>query len=379
MRKLGRQIEADYHGKPLTIVAVLTGSLIFLADLIRQIELPHRVALLQASSYRGPRRARGALNVNEAFPPEVSDRDVLLLDDILDTGHTLATPALVARMSGRTDGQALRGDKLQPYRLSCVANANRQRTKPTRATRPQRDGPHLNRPMNLDASRMPNSNCGWGIPSQRRRHAHLVEFAVRLRCSEPLATSIQTMTCVLWCQIQFRALAYGPDLALLWIWDGPARGRFGLLESRCSWVENLRGWWSGDSNQEISMAEEVKKAVVLLSGGLDSATAAAEAKAAGFEVYALTILYGQRHAVERDAARRVAKAAGVARYVEQEIDLARFGASALTDDIEVPKDRSAEVMRSGDRSLMFRRGTRYSSHWRWPGLRRSGRSTSFWA
>ena len=52
-RALGRQIEADYHGKPLTIVAVLTGSLILLADLIRQIRLPHRVALMQASSYRG--------------------------------------------------------------------------------------------------------------------------------------------------------------------------------------------------------------------------------------------------------------------------------------------------------------------------------------
>lgn len=97
VRELGRQIEADYHGKPLTIVAVLTGSLIFLADLIRQIELPHRVALLQASSYRGATTSAGVLNVNEAFLPEVSDRDVLLLDDILDTGHTLAT--LVSRMS----------------------------------------------------------------------------------------------------------------------------------------------------------------------------------------------------------------------------------------------------------------------------------------
>ncbi|SIO40608.1 hypoxanthine phosphoribosyltransferase [Singulisphaera sp. GP187] len=99
VRELGRQIEADYQGKPLTIVAVLTGSLIFLADLIRQIELPHRVALLQASSYRGATTSAGALNVNEAFLPEVSDRDVLLLDDILDTGHTLAT--LVDRMSVR--------------------------------------------------------------------------------------------------------------------------------------------------------------------------------------------------------------------------------------------------------------------------------------
>ncbi len=53
VRRLGRQIEADYQGKPLTIVAVLTGSLILLADLIRQIQLPLRVALLQASSYKG--------------------------------------------------------------------------------------------------------------------------------------------------------------------------------------------------------------------------------------------------------------------------------------------------------------------------------------
>ena len=53
VRQLGRQIEADYQGKPLTIVAVLTGSLILLADLIRQIQIPLRVALLQASSYKG--------------------------------------------------------------------------------------------------------------------------------------------------------------------------------------------------------------------------------------------------------------------------------------------------------------------------------------
>ena len=96
---LGRQIEADYHGKPLTIVAVLTGSLIFLADLIRQIGLPLRVALLQASSYKGATTRAGTLIINEAFAPDVSGRDVLLLDDILDTGHTLST--LVLRMHDR--------------------------------------------------------------------------------------------------------------------------------------------------------------------------------------------------------------------------------------------------------------------------------------
>ncbi|MDB5350589.1 MAG: hypoxanthine phosphoribosyltransferase [Planctomycetota bacterium] len=96
---LGRQIEADYQGKPLTIVAVLTGSLILLADLIRQIGLPLRVALLQASSYKGATMTAGALIINEAFAPDVIGRDVLLLDDILDTGHTLST--LVARMHER--------------------------------------------------------------------------------------------------------------------------------------------------------------------------------------------------------------------------------------------------------------------------------------
>jgi hypoxanthine phosphoribosyltransferase len=97
--ELGRQIEADYHGKPLTIVAVLTGSLILLADLVRQIGLPLRVALLQASSYKGATTSAGALILNEAFAPDVAGRDVLLLDDILDTGHTLGT--LVNRMHER--------------------------------------------------------------------------------------------------------------------------------------------------------------------------------------------------------------------------------------------------------------------------------------
>jgi hypoxanthine phosphoribosyltransferase len=99
VRQLGRQIEADYQDKHLTIVAVLTGSLILLADLIRQIHLPLRVALLQASSYKGARVTAGPLVVNEMFVPDVADRDVLLLDDILDTGHTLAT--LVRKMHDR--------------------------------------------------------------------------------------------------------------------------------------------------------------------------------------------------------------------------------------------------------------------------------------
>jgi 7-cyano-7-deazaguanine synthase len=92
------------------------------------------------------------------------------------------------------------------------------------------------------------------------------------------------------------------------------------------------------------MSDEPRKAVVLLSGGLDSATAMAEAREAGFALHALTVLYGQRHAVEREAARRVARAMGAVRHVEQTIDLRAFGGSALTADLEVPKDRSHEAM-----------------------------------
>jgi 7-cyano-7-deazaguanine synthase len=82
------------------------------------------------------------------------------------------------------------------------------------------------------------------------------------------------------------------------------------------------------------------RAVVLLSGGLDSYTAAAIAKKEGFELYALTVRYGQRHALEIEAARRVAAALGVERHVELDVNLAALGGSALTSDIPVPKDRA---------------------------------------
>lgn len=97
--ELGRELEAAYAGSPLTIVGVLTGSLVLLADLIRQMRLPLRIGLLQASSYRGGTTTGSTLLVNEAFTPDVAGRDVLLLDDILDTGRTLSV--LVARMRDR--------------------------------------------------------------------------------------------------------------------------------------------------------------------------------------------------------------------------------------------------------------------------------------
>lgn len=81
------------------------------------------------------------------------------------------------------------------------------------------------------------------------------------------------------------------------------------------------------------------RAVVLLSGGLDSYTAAAIAKSQGFELHALTILYGQRHLREIESARRVARALGVARHLEFPIDLRAIGGSSLTSDTAVPRDR----------------------------------------
>jgi 7-cyano-7-deazaguanine synthase len=89
-----------------------------------------------------------------------------------------------------------------------------------------------------------------------------------------------------------------------------------------------------------------RPAVVLLSGGLDSTTTLAIAAAKGFAVHALTVRYGQRHAAELDAARRVARAHEVAEHRIVDVDLRAFGGSALTADVPVPKDRSdAEIGR----------------------------------
>lgn len=88
-------------------------------------------------------------------------------------------------------------------------------------------------------------------------------------------------------------------------------------------------------------------AILLLSGGLDSATTAAIARADGFDLYALSFDYGQRHRFELAAAERVAKAMDVQRHVTMRIDLAAFGASALTAAIPVPKDRTEAEMGQG--------------------------------
>jgi hypoxanthine phosphoribosyltransferase len=87
--RLAGQIAEHYAGRPLTIVGVLTGSLVVLADLIRHLDMPLRVGLVQTRSYRGNATLPGALTINADLLPDIRGRDVLLLDDIFDTGHTL--------------------------------------------------------------------------------------------------------------------------------------------------------------------------------------------------------------------------------------------------------------------------------------------------
>lgn len=87
VQKLALQITETYRENPLTIVGVLTGSVVLLADTIRKLSMPLRVGVVQAASYDGDRR--GELKINSELMPDVSGREVLLIDDIFDTGHTL--------------------------------------------------------------------------------------------------------------------------------------------------------------------------------------------------------------------------------------------------------------------------------------------------
>jgi hypoxanthine phosphoribosyltransferase len=96
--EMARQVAADYRDRPLTIVGVLTGCLMFLADFVRHLDLPVRISLLQASSYRGASTLPGNLVIQDHMLADIRGRHVLLLDDILDTGQTLA------RLSGHVRG-----------------------------------------------------------------------------------------------------------------------------------------------------------------------------------------------------------------------------------------------------------------------------------
>jgi hypoxanthine phosphoribosyltransferase len=99
VEELAAQIARDYHGRPVLFVGVLTGCLIFLADLVRRLDLPLRIHLVQASSYRGETTTAGALNLRLDTLPPLGGRDVLVIDDILDTAQTLSrlVPELKAR------------------------------------------------------------------------------------------------------------------------------------------------------------------------------------------------------------------------------------------------------------------------------------------
>ena len=87
--EVAAQIARAYAEEPLTIVGVLTGCLVFLADLIRRLDLPLKIALVQASSSRGRSTTAGDLHVQDELLPDLKGRHILLIDDILDTGKTL--------------------------------------------------------------------------------------------------------------------------------------------------------------------------------------------------------------------------------------------------------------------------------------------------
>lgn len=88
--RLALEIRSFYEPRPLTIVGVLTGSLVLLADLIRKIDLPLRIGLVQARSYHGSATEPGPLKINCDFLPDLAGRDVLIVDDIFDSGATLS-------------------------------------------------------------------------------------------------------------------------------------------------------------------------------------------------------------------------------------------------------------------------------------------------
>ena len=88
--ELAAEITQDYKGKPLDIVGVLNGSLMFLADLVRHLDHPLRIGFIQVSSYRGDATSPGELRFGAEIMPDLTGRHVLLLDDILDTGQTLS-------------------------------------------------------------------------------------------------------------------------------------------------------------------------------------------------------------------------------------------------------------------------------------------------
>lgn len=94
--QMAQKVARIYEGRPLAIVGVLTGSVMLVADLVRRIDLPLRIGFVRASSYRGKATYPGELTIHADLLPDVSHRDVLVVDDIFDTGHTMT--GLVSRI-----------------------------------------------------------------------------------------------------------------------------------------------------------------------------------------------------------------------------------------------------------------------------------------
>ncbi len=114
--RMGAQITADYAGKDLTIVAVLQGGVLFLADLIREIRLPLRMDSISVASYHGGTSSSGAVTFHQNRLPDVACRDVIVLDDILDSGRTLA--AILSRIHTECRPRSVRSAVLLSKRIA---------------------------------------------------------------------------------------------------------------------------------------------------------------------------------------------------------------------------------------------------------------------
>ena len=116
--EMAAQITADYSDRELTVIAILTGSLMFMSDLLRRIPLPLKLGCLSVVSYHGNAQSSGQVIFKDVNLPDVTDRDVLVLDDILDTGHTLAAIS-----------EKLRTTKPRSIRICVLLSKRKQRAR----------------------------------------------------------------------------------------------------------------------------------------------------------------------------------------------------------------------------------------------------------
>ena len=105
--QLAEDVHHAYGNEPLTVLGVMTGSLVLMADLIRQLEMPLRVGVMQARSYRGTATTAGDLALNLEMMPQVAGKNILVVDDIFDTGHTLENVLTSIRQQGPTSVRSL--------------------------------------------------------------------------------------------------------------------------------------------------------------------------------------------------------------------------------------------------------------------------------